>query len=287
MVRTAFALVLACNLCLAFCVSLVAQDPDAKVTLLRSSVIAASSEHLAKSDIEGFYRNLPGNDFLKGEALDRFLDESKQKLQMVAQKYGPLLDDADLVREEVSGDCYRQFSLAQKFEKGMVFWRVVYYRTDDEWKLRHIHFDMPEKGLQVESSNAASADSRPREIADAFMAQCAADKIDDAMNYFKQNAVEGLAETMGEQGLKRISLKIQLESVEGNTATDNFQLVKTEMVGKDFVRYYYLNRRAKSAHHVQLTLYKGRENWKFYGWSWSNDAPIVFEAYDPTKISLR
>ena len=59
-----------------------------------------------------------------------------------------------------------------------------------------------------------------------------------SMIYYKQNAVEGLAETMGEQGLKRISLKIQLESVEGNTATDKFQLVKTETVGKDFIRYY-------------------------------------------------
>ena len=283
--RTALALVLACNLCLAFSVSLVAQDPDAKYTLLRSSIVAASSGHLAKSDIEGFYRNLPGNDCLKGEALDRFFEQTKQKLQMVAEKYGPLLEDADLVREEVSGDCYCQFSLAQKFEKGMIFWRVVYYRTDDEWKLRHIHFDMPEKGLQV--GNAASADSRPRKIADAFMAQCATDKIDDAMIYFKQNAVEGLVETIGEQDLKRISLKIQLESVEGNTPTEDFQLVKTETVGKDFVRYFYLNRRAKSAHHIHLTLYKGKENWRFYGWSWSNDAPLVFEAYDPTKVTFR
>ena len=169
----------------------------------------------------------------------------------------------------------------------MVIWRVVYYRTDDEWQLRQIHFDMPEKGLQVDSSNAASADSRPREIADAFMAQCSTDKIDDAMIYFKRNAVEGLVVTMGEQDLKRISLKIQLESVEGNTPTEDFQLVKTEPVGKDFIRYYFLNRRAKNAHRVQLTLYKGKENWRFFGWNWSNDAPIVFEAYDPTKVTLR
>ena len=169
----------------------------------------------------------------------------------------------------------------------MVLWRVVYYRTDKEWQLTHIHFDMPEKGLQIDSGRTASADSRPREIADAFMAQCATDKIDDAMIYFKQNSIDGLAETFSEQDIKRISLKIQLESVEGNTPTEDFQLVKTETVGKDFIRYHYLNRRAKNAHRVQLTLYKGKENWRFCGWSWSNDAPLVFEAYDPTKVTLR
>ena len=111
--RTALAFVLACNLCLAFSVSLVAQDPNAKYTLLRSSVVGASSDYLAKSDIEGFYRNLPGSDFLKGDVLDRFLNESKLQLQKVAEKFGPSLEDADLIREEVSGDCYCQSDRTQ------------------------------------------------------------------------------------------------------------------------------------------------------------------------------
>jgi hypothetical protein len=253
---------------------------DAKYEELKSKIIAASKV-LETGDFDAFVTSLPGWDANKKGTID-FLTLANEKRRVLPEKLGEPLSCVELVREEMCGTSFCQLCFAERFTSGLVFWRIIYYRGEDGWQPKHLHFNNGEFGLQVSPSTKAKLDERPREIAESIMKDIVSDKVSEVTA-----ALEKATPPESKVQLQRIALTVQLEAINGNVSLNDYELTKTETAGPSLVRYYFVSRRKNQGHHVQLTFYRSKEDWMLTGWAWSNEAQPTFVARDESSLSVR
>ena len=86
---------------------------------------------------------------------------------------------------------------------------------------------------------------------------------------------------------QRVALAVQLDAINGNPPLNDYELIKSETTGPNLVRFHYVIRRKTQGHHVHLTFYISKEEWKSIGWTWSNEGPPVFVAREGTELQSR
>ena len=252
---------------------------------LKAKVVSAM-KFLEEGNLDGFVNALPGAS-TKGTETMNFLKTAKGARLALPESVGAPLLRVALIREETSGTSFCQFSIEEGYTNGMVLWRLVYYRGENGWQPRHIHFNPGEIGLQVSPATTAILDKKPQEIADAIMRDLCSDKVAEGMGTLAKDSLPNItASAKGTDG-QRVALAVQLDAINGNPPLNDYELIKTETTGPHLVRFHYIIRRKTQGHHVQLTFYKSKEEWKSIGWTWSNEGPPVFVAREGAELQSR
>lgn len=272
-------------LALANCSNATDDSNDSNYEELKAKVVSAS-KFLEEGNLDGFVNALPGTN-TKGTEMANFLKTAKGARLALPESVGAPVFRVALIREETSGTSFCQFSIEECYTNEMVLWRLVYYRGENGWQLRHIHFNPGEIGLQVSPMTTAILDKTPNETADAIMRDLCSDKVAEGFQTLTKDSHPNIAVSAKGTDAQRIALSVQLDAINGNPPLNDYELIKTETTGPHLVRFHYVIRRKKQGHHVQLTFYKSKEEWKSIGWNWSNEGPPVFVARESTESQTR
>ena len=258
---------------------------DSRYEELKAKVVSAS-ELLALGDLDGFVKGLPGVSPNDSKTAD-FIKTAKGARLALPESIGASISRVALIREESSGKSFYQFSIEEGYASGMVLWRLVYYRGENAWQLRHIHFNPGEAGLQDSPENTSKLDQAPKELADLVMQDFSRDNVVDGVARLVKSSHPKIAANANGTDVQRIALTVQLDAINGNPSLNDYELIKTETTGPHLVRFQYIIRRKTQGHHVHLTFYKSDQEWKTTGWHYSNDGQPVFVARQGNESQSR
>jgi hypothetical protein len=276
---------LAMTLALANCSNATDSSNDSSYEELKAKVVSAS-KILEEGNLDGFVNALPGTQLAGTEMMD-FLKKAKGTRLALPESVGAPLFRVALIREENSGTSFCQFSIEECYTNEMTLWRLVYYRGENGWQLRHIHFNPGEIGLQVSPKTTAILDKNPEETANTIMRELCSDKVVEGLEALTKDSHPNIAASAKGTDAQKIALSVQLDALNGNPPLNDFELIKTETTGPHLVRFHYIIRRKKQGHHVQLTFYKSKEEWKAIRWNWSNEGPPFFVAREGGESQTR
>jgi hypothetical protein len=248
--------------------------------------ISTACDWLAKWDIEKFVESLPEGTHSK-EADSEFRTKFQGILQSqsaaIFERYGASLGDVSYVREEASGAYWRKIGYLQRFAKGGCYWYFLLYRVEDQWRLTKVQFDPVEAGFANDATALAAKDSEPMKLANKFAELFAKDAVSEAIETFQSRSELSIDETV----VKKIDLTMKLDTLNGNPCRNEYEVVQSESVGPNAVRYHYIIPRLKNASQLQVTLYNGEKGWQYYGWSVTNDAPKAYTVMLPNTTTVR
>lgn len=122
-----------------------------------------------------------------------------------------------------------------------------------------------------------------REMTDAAME---AIRKDDVPGFV--DALAGLAGWNDEQRLKNLQKIAESRGVLRATlgpGEDRVEFVKTQTIGRSFVRLIYLEHHAGGAVAWRFTLYRPRNEWRLIGMTWDGNIELLFQDVPATPAS--
>ncbi len=175
--------------------------------------------------------------------------------------YGRFTGKVELVSEDYSGDSYRRFTIAEKYEQSMLAYRLTFYRVQEDWKLEWLVWKSGDAWVE-KSKLPPERFEGAMKLANEIMHFINEEKYAEAGDFMREHATKRMASVWNPKSMEEVTLRQKIAALNANTSLGAYECVGTESLGSSLVRFRFVQKLREIGNSWSFSFYRAENDWK-------------------------